>query len=374
MIVLCAQPFTLTFALLESGLLNVAEPKSSETRAEEKPLVSVIIPAYEASAYICDALNSVFSQSYRNFEVILVNDGSPDTQQLERVLHPYIDRIVYLKQPNGGPSAARNAAIRRAQGEYLAFLDSDDAWYPDYLASQIEFALSAQPPYDLVYADQLLLRDLARADDAERRGIRYSETCPSNGDVTFVSLVSEQCQAPTTCTIIRRQIAIDAGLFDENFRRAEDYDLWLRVAHRGAAMAFQRKVVAKHRLRKDSLSSDNAAMLEGMANVLAKLDDCLALSEPERSVLRRKLLDTSAELALERGKAKLIDGEYEEATALLSEANSIRKELRLRCVMRCIEIAPRFTRFVVGLWMKRPHLHSSDQKRAEVARSLRTPG
>src|SRR5215467_6832857 len=90
------------------------------------PLVSVIIPAYKAAAFIDETLQSVFCQTYQNFEVVLINDGSPDTAEFERAIAPYRDRISYIRQENSGVSAARNAGIRRARGEYLAFLDSDD--------------------------------------------------------------------------------------------------------------------------------------------------------------------------------------------------------------------------------------------------------
>ena len=86
------------------------------------PLVSVIIPAYDVAEFIGDALNSVFAQTFSDFEVIVINDGSPDTAKLERVLGPYMSRIVYLKQENRGVSAARNTGIAAARGSLIAFL------------------------------------------------------------------------------------------------------------------------------------------------------------------------------------------------------------------------------------------------------------
>jgi glycosyltransferase involved in cell wall biosynthesis len=125
--------------------MRQAVAHSSHADTNALPLVSVIIPAYKAAAYIHEALGSVFRQTYESFEVILINDGSPDTEEFERAIAPYLDRIVYIRQENRGPSAARNAGIRRARGEYLAFLDSDDVWYPTCLAAQVELALSRQP-------------------------------------------------------------------------------------------------------------------------------------------------------------------------------------------------------------------------------------
>src|ERR1700756_1773689 len=109
------------------------EASASQSRV---PSVSVVIPAYNSARYIGETLDSVFRQTYRDFEVLVINDGSPDTEALEAVLRPYFERIVYLKQENRGPAAARNLGIRQARGEYIAFLDSDDCWLPEDLASQ----------------------------------------------------------------------------------------------------------------------------------------------------------------------------------------------------------------------------------------------
>ena len=188
--------------------MRQAVAHSNHADRDDIPLVSVIIPAYQAAAYIHETLESVLRQSYQNLEVILINDGSPDTEEFERAIGPYRDRIVYIRQENGGPSAARNAGIRRARGEYLAFLDSDDVWFPTCLAAQVELALSRQPSCDLVYSDVLIVSDsqhhgvspttgsLPCSEQAVRRvansrggAIRYSEMCPSNGAVTFESLL-----------------------------------------------------------------------------------------------------------------------------------------------------------------------------------------
>jgi len=84
-------------------------------------------------------LNSVFGQTFRDFEVIVINDGSPDAAQLEVALQPYRTRIRYIQQENRGLAGARNAGVRLARGELLAFVDSDDIWMPDYLSAQVEF-------------------------------------------------------------------------------------------------------------------------------------------------------------------------------------------------------------------------------------------
>src|ERR1700730_1568273 len=115
-------------------MTDLANGGREDSPVSETPTVSVIIPAYNTALYIVETLDSVFAQTFRDFEVILINDGSPDTDKLEQVIEPYRERIVYLKQKNGGPSAARNAGIGWSRGEYIAFLDSDDSWLPQYLS------------------------------------------------------------------------------------------------------------------------------------------------------------------------------------------------------------------------------------------------
>src|SRR5258708_13916994 len=125
------------------------------TDASEPVMVSVVIPVYNSANNIAEALNSVLNQTFSKYEIIVVNDGSPDTPLLKRALEPFRQRIRYIQQENQGPSGARNAGILAARGKYVAFLDSDDRWLPSHLASQIE-VLDARPSLALIYADALL--------------------------------------------------------------------------------------------------------------------------------------------------------------------------------------------------------------------------
>ena len=101
------------------------------------PLVSVIVPAYRVSQFIPATLDSILAQTFQDFEIIVVNDGCPDTEELERVLEPYRSQIIYLRQDNQGIAGARNTGIRASRGVYIAPLDSDDLWYPEHLAAQL---------------------------------------------------------------------------------------------------------------------------------------------------------------------------------------------------------------------------------------------
>ena len=118
----------------------------------KNPLVSIVIPAYNAAEYIAGTLESVFAQVFTNYEIIVVNDGSPDSPALRQVLEPYRSRVRYIEQENKGPSGARNTGIRAARGKYIALLDSDDLWLPHHLANQVALIEGSQD-LDLVYSN-----------------------------------------------------------------------------------------------------------------------------------------------------------------------------------------------------------------------------
>lgn len=304
---------------------------------------SVIIPAYNTSPYITGTLDSVFAQTFKDYEVIVINDGSPDTPELEKALRPYRDRILYLKQENRGPSAARNLGIRHARGKYVAFLDSDDCWFPDFLESQVEL-LEGVGMLDLVYADSL---EVGTAPGPPRR---FMESNPSRGIPTFENLLVGKCTVPTSCTVARKQALLEAGLFDERLRGVEDYDLWLRIAFRGGRIAYQEKVLAKRRIRPGSLFAATVRMKEYHLEVLEKLDRTLALSQETRSLLHRHMALVRANLELVKGKNCLAAGRYAQARQHLSAANAYFRSLKLRLAVGLLCYAPDFAPAVARAW------------------------
>jgi glycosyltransferase involved in cell wall biosynthesis len=340
--------------------IDTSFPRPNQPQpGQRSPLVSVIIPAFNAAGHIVAALESVFAQSFTDYEVILVNDGSPDTEQLEQAIQPYVSRIAYLAQENRGPSAARNLGIRHARGEWLAFLDSDDAWLPHYLAEQLGF-LRSGPALDMVYCDATLEGDTNAA------GKTFMHLCPSTGPVTFESLLVEQTQVITSGTVVRRRRVMAAGLFDEEIRCSEDHDLWLRVSHAGGKIAYQRTVLLRRTVRSDSQGSAPGSLLAGEIQSLRKLDRDLDLGPRRRALLAERLRKIQAALAVNEGKVFLLAGEPEKAYESLSRAYALAPVPKLRVVLVGLRIAPRLTVLGASFWLGRqsPALTTYSQRGA----------
>lgn len=304
-----------------------------------RPVVSVVIPAYNAAPYIRESLASVFAQTFTSYEVIVVNDGSPDTVDLERALAPYRDSVVYITQANRGPGGARNTAIRAAHGEYVAFLDSDDKWFPEYLAEQLR-VLREDPGLDLIYADALLFGDSSSA------GRTFMDNSRSRGPVTFDSLVRGESHLITSCVVARRRALQDAGLFDEQYFHAEDFDLWVRLAHRGGRITYQKQVLAQHRKSGGSLSTETTRMIHSATEILRKTARTLDLSPDERQLVTMKIEEAEAFGQLEYGKRKLLAGQYGEATEAFERANSYYRKGKLTLLLLSLRVAPWALRLV----------------------------
>jgi glycosyltransferase involved in cell wall biosynthesis len=315
------------------------------TQSNPAPKVSVIIPSYDTADLIAACLDSVFAQTYSDFEAIVVNDGSPDTPELEKALQPYMDRIVYLKQENKRAAGARNNAIRRARGEFVAFLDSDDTWLPNHLASQMQLVAN-DPSLDLVYSNSLLVGNPARQRE-------FMEKCPSNGQATFGALIVERCQIPISTVVARKQMLVNAGLFDEKLPRCDDYDMWVRSAFSGAKIGYSRTVQARMSIgRPGSLGQSTVKMAEAHWKILEKFRLTLPLKDTDRAVLDKRAAEIRARYLLEEGKCKLQERQFDKARELISEANGHLRRSALSLAVFGLGIAPNATGKLVSFWSR----------------------
>ncbi len=310
------------------------------------PRVSIIIPSYNTAHLIAACLDSVFAQTFQDFEAIVVNDGSPDTTELEKVLQPYLDRIVYIKQVNKRAAGARNTAIARARGEFLAFLDSDDTWLPNHLESQMK-QFEADPALGLVYANAVLIGD-------PTRHIEFMAKCPSAGEAGFEALVVERCQIPVSTVVARKAAIVKAGGFDESLARCDDYDMWLRTAFYGGKVGYNRQVQARLADgRPGSLGVSRARMAEGYWLILEKADQKLPLTSAQRKLVRDRAAAIRAGYLLEEGKNHLSAGDFPKARERFSEANHYFRKAKLSLVLFGLKVAPNATSRLFTFWTQR---------------------
>lgn len=293
--------------------------------------VSVIIPAYRAAAYVSEALDSVLAQAGSNVEVIVINDGSPDTPSLERALEPYRDRIVYLKQKNGGVSSARNAGIMAARGEWLAFLDADDVWMPNYLEAQLAF-VRAHPGTDMVFPNSVYFGETLA-------GRCTMDRLPLDGEITFLKTLSGDCTI-TYCALVRRDVVMRAGLFDTTLRGSEDFNLWLRILRLGGRIAYQRTPLHRYRRHDASLTSNGVWMAERILESLRRSEETIPMSEEEHRAVEKHRRKVRLEIALLRGKAAFKAKDWAQAVDHYREANRLRPRRKFQLILLLLRFCP----------------------------------
>jgi glycosyltransferase involved in cell wall biosynthesis len=296
------------------------------------PLVSVIIGAYNTADFIAGTISSILEQTYTSYEIFVVNDGSPDTPALEAALAPVRDRIHYFVQENRGISAARNVGIRASKGEYIALLDSDDAWEPDYLAVQVA-AMEADPTLAVLYPDARIVGDHPHA------GRTFMDVCPSKGKPTFRRVLNQECHVFISA-IIRRDAIERVNLFDESLRSVEDFDLWLRILASGGRIDYHRRVLVRFRKRRGSLSADPVWMGQHVLHVLDQAARTLDLPPDDSAALDRRRRYFRAVLDLARGKRAFFRMDTAGALDHIERANVFFRSGRLRVVCVLIRTVP----------------------------------
>ena len=184
------------------------------------PRVSVIIPTFNSEDTICNAVESVLTQTYHPHEIIVVDDGSTDATI--KVLRPYQDKIRYIFQPNQERSSARNHGLRMAEGDFIAFVDSDDWWLPNKLHKQIDL-FRTNPKLGMVYSQAYVVNNTGK-----RLALTGVAGTQNDQEEFYCELLTGNL-IPSPTPLIRRNILLAVGGFDESLCQGEDWDCWLRV-------------------------------------------------------------------------------------------------------------------------------------------------
>jgi glycosyltransferase involved in cell wall biosynthesis len=288
-----------------------------------EPLVSIIIPSYNAAAFLPEVLDSVFAQTYRHFEVIFVDDGSTDATP--EILAPYRDRLLYIVQGNsGGPSRPRNVGLREAQGSLIAFCDADDPLKPRHLEEAVA-VFRRHPEVDVVVSDFACVDEQGRllkgswlSTYQDFRGSLVTTDDPESHLVAGPDLYPHLLRHNFIGTpgVVLRSRALDrVGEFDESLPNAEDRDMWLRLARSGCVFAVLDRVHFVYRRHARGITARGWRLTQGLIRVLEKQQPHL------RAVSDRKFVADQLH-ALRLGYAWRLrkNGEYDRALAIIQEA------------------------------------------------------
>jgi glycosyltransferase involved in cell wall biosynthesis len=270
------------------------------------PAVSIIIPAYNRADYLPVCLESIFAQTFRDYEIIIADDGSADNTR--ELLDPLIreQKIRYISQENKGPGAARNNGLSQATGELIAFLDSDDLWPPDKLEWQVQY-LKDHPEVGVIGGGFHWI---------DQSGSKTGQPVLREGPASFEGMFEGPPFVSPGETLIRRRVLEEAGGFDEarSTWPAEDMDLWLRLVRMTPIMSLPR--VALYYRRHPSNSSRSALLM--YLTCRRVLDRHMAFVSPQsRSAVRlssmRWLYRYRGVTAIREWKAQLLRGDWHDS-------------------------------------------------------------
>jgi glycosyltransferase involved in cell wall biosynthesis len=260
----------------------------------ESPLVSIIIPAFNVAGLIAETLESVRSQTFQNFEAIIVDDGSTDqTADVARRFCEMDSRFILLQQSNGGESRARNAAIERARGDWIAFLDADDVWLPQKLERQM--TLAAQDP-----RANFLFCNFYIWDGRRDLQLMYQDDQSLPEGDTLRELIFSDLYG--TLTVVARRELLDAtGIFDPDLPLGQDWDFWLRLAEHGLCARGLREPLARYRHWSGSQTMNRSRRIDRDVRVLEKNLKRTPLAEL-RPLYRRSLAAALADREVARAR------------------------------------------------------------------------
>lgn len=259
------------------------------------PTVSVVIPVYNGARYLREALESVFAQTYTDYEVVCVDDGSTDASI--DILKGFGSRIAFVQQRNAGGCAARNEGVRRSSGPYVAFLDQDDRWYPRKLEQQVK-ALDADP--DAVLA-------LCNSDrmDTEGRVLQVGATVTERpGLLTepLGRLIGED-QLLSSAIMVRREAFVRAGMFDEELHGFEDFDLAARLRQEGRFVFIEEPGMCYRINQGGQSQSGGLRIIRSRERFLLKMQELYRNEPVKQDLIRQMLADCYSDWGMTELKA-----------------------------------------------------------------------
>ncbi|MGE0527786.1 MAG: glycosyltransferase family 2 protein [Bdellovibrionales bacterium] len=246
---------------------------------ETKPLVSIVIPVYKGADYLAQAVQSALAQTYPHKEVIVINDGSPDSAT-EEVALSFGNQIRYRHKANGGVASALNRGVHEMQGRLFCWLSHDDLYYPQKLELQVQAYLAAKDPDTVVFCDF----DLIEADGKPMYPVRLHQVDVKNMEFHFL----KDSHFHGCTFMVPRPLFDRAGVFDESLRHVQDYDMWIRIARVAKFVRVPHVLVSgrQHEMQDSRFKRDEAVM-ECDTKFNARLKEYIRAGGKRRSELAR---------------------------------------------------------------------------------------
>jgi glycosyltransferase involved in cell wall biosynthesis len=269
------------------------------------PKVSVVIPTYNYGRFLGEAIQSVLDQTYQDFEIFVVDDGSTDNTK-EVVISFKDHRIKYVYKKNSGVSAARNTGICASDGEYIAFLDSDDTWLPQNLELKVKL-LDSHPKVALVCSDSYVFDNLTGATLGrlwhDRPFLRGFSPRRASQHPLKEMLFQEACFIRASLTMVRRVVFTKVGYFDESLRTAEDWDMFVRIVQQFPIETIDIPL-GRRRKHGAALTASWAREYPEALNALNKAIRSYSLSNEELTIAKRTL----ARIQFAYGREMIVNG------------------------------------------------------------------
>ncbi|MCK4946998.1 MAG: glycosyltransferase [Candidatus Aureabacteria bacterium] len=322
-------------------------------------LVSVIIPVYNSSEYISEAITSVLSQTYNKLEIIVIDDGSTDTTE-ETVKKIRDNRIRYIKSEKQGNYFARNMGIRKASGEYIAFLDADDIWLKDKLKKQVD-VFNKDNDVGLCCTDHYIFFDGKKSDTYADTLHSFSRDLLSH--TKFIERLLIENIIITSSVVVRKSCFEHLGVFDTAYQNAMDYDMWLRIILNYKAYYIKDRYLLKRR-HVLNISKNKVNTLNALLYIFTKVKSCINGTKffdvRHEELVDKKMRKTMYDLGLEYLSAR----DYKNAFQYLRDSKATEKNVFRYFAMSVAKLHAGFLAALIDLY------RSQRQKSKIVHRKL----
>lgn len=320
-------------------------------------MISVITPVFNDEKTIARAVKSILEQSYKDLEIIIVDDGSTDNTRTE--IEKFGDKVNYTYQENAGPAAARNTALKQAKGQWIAFLDADDRWLPDKLEKQMSL-LQRNPELKWCCVNRYQSDGERKAAFGDENKIKKALGERDYFENYFLASADGVCPIITSCLIVRRDIFDKLGGFNTDYLRGQDIDMWWRIAHYYPAIGYSPEPLVIRYLEDENPVTRKRRRAEWKGTIRRKL-----IAEHYRQAEKNNSLDVFrpfAKMMLCEGLLAMVFGGYKKQARQTVKQFPSLIPVHWKVAVYMLTVFPRLTSFLGAKAIKLACLVGIDRK------------